>query len=593
MKLLLQFVRQYPAQSLLLVVILLVAGTADGIGFSMLVPILNLAVAGETGAGETGVAGVSGSSTDGVEGFVVNLLESTGLPVSLGLLLALMVCAIATKSILIFIAELRIGYVAADITTSLRTRLLRAIAATRWDYYIEQPPGRLSNALSTEAVRASNAFIFGVRFLSIAVEVTVYSVLALLVSWQATLTCIGAAAVVFVIANQFVSISRRAGARQTDLNRSLLSSLGDVLQSVKAIKAMGRAGATEAMLANDTQGLRKALKHEALGKAALLSAPETMYMLILAIGIYAALVVFSFEVAAVLFLVVILSRMMRRLGKLQRNFQHMATCETAYWSIVDAIEQAEQKREIASGTRTPALQHHIVLENVDLSFNNQAVLRNLTMTIPRGFLTCLIGPSGSGKSSIADLILGFTEPSAGAISVDDIALSQLDRQAWRQRIGYVSQDNVLLNESIFNNVSVGLDAISDADVEHALVAAGAMDFVRQLEGGMHASVGERGSRLSGGQRQRILIARAIVHQPDLLILDEATSALDQVTEQAIAQTLASLKGQMTILSISHRSSTVESADIVYQLDAGGVQQTKGLAVAGPDISSAEQRANQL
>ena len=284
MKLLLQFIRLYPAQSLLLVTILLIAGAADGIGFSMLVPILNLAVAGDAEA--------ASASSNGVEVFVVQLLEGLGLPVSLGLLLALMVCAIAAKSILIFIAELRIGYVAADITTNLRTRLLQAIAATRWDYYVEQPTGRLSNALSTEAVRASNAFIFGVRFLSIAVEVTVYSTLALLVSWQATLTCIGAAAVVFVIANQFVSISRRAGARQTDLNRSLLSALGDVLQSVKAIKAMGRAGATEAMLASDTQGLRQALKHEALGKAALLSAPEPMYMLILAVGIYTALIVF-------------------------------------------------------------------------------------------------------------------------------------------------------------------------------------------------------------------------------------------------------------------------------------------------------------
>ena len=274
--------------------------------------------------------------------------------------------------------------------------------------------------------------------------------------------------------------------------------------------------------------------------------------------------------------------MMRRLSKLQRNFQHMATCETAYWSIVAAIDQAEHKREVVTGHRTPVLEQQIELENISLSFQQKQVLQQLSMIIPRGYLTCLVGPSGSGKSSIADLILGFAQPDSGNVCIDGVALPDLDLQRWRERIGYVSQDNVLLNDTIFNNVGIGLTGVSQAAVERALVAAGAMDFVSKLDAGLHASVGERGSRLSGGQRQRILIARAIVDQPDLLILDEATSALDQATEQAIAETLARLKREMTILSISHRSTAMASADIVYELDAGQAQQTKGLAITGAD-----------
>ncbi|MGI9327827.1 MAG: ABC transporter ATP-binding protein [Pseudomonadales bacterium] len=561
MKLLLEFVRQHPVHSLVLVLLLMVAGAADGIGFSMLVPILNLAVSGESTAD---------ANATNLESYVVTALDKVGIDPSIGLLLCFMVVAIAIKSILIFTAELRIGYVAAEITTDLRIRLLRAIADSRWEYFTEQPGGRLANALSTEAVRASSAFVFGVRFLSVFVEVVVYAILALLVSWQATLVCLAAAVLVFTVANQFVAISRRAGARQTLLNRSLLSSLTDVLQSVKAIKAMGRSSATEELLASDTDGLRKALKKEALGKASLLSAPETLNMAVLGVGIYVALVVFSFEVASVLFLVVILNRMMRRMGKLQRNFQHMTTTETAYWSIVESIDQASAKRETLGGHKAPSLQRQIQLSNIHLTFKDKVVLERLSLSIPVNQLTCLVGASGTGKSSIADLILGFVEADQGQLLIDDVPLSELNLRQWRQCIGYVSQDNLLLNDTVYNNVAIGIADASAESVAQALEAAGATEFVAQLDGGVDALVGERGSRLSGGQRQRILIARAIVHQPMLLILDEATSALDESTERAIMQTLIQLKQSMTILSVSHRPSAIGFADHVYRLVDGGI-----------------------
>jgi ATP-binding cassette subfamily C protein len=136
-------------------------------------------------------------------------------------------------------------------------------------------------------------------------------------------------------------------------------------------------------------------------------------------------------------------------------------------------------------------------------------------------------------------------------------------------IGYVPQDTILLHDSILHNVTLGDPALTAADVERALRAAGAWDFVGQLAQGLDTVVGERGGKLSGGQRQRIVIARALIKQPRLLILDEATSALDRDTEDAVRQTLAALKGQLTILAISHNRAMVEAADRVYQMSAGG------------------------
>ena len=155
--------------------------------------------------------------------------------------------------------------------------------------------------------------------------------------------------------------------------------------------------------------------------------------------------------------------------------------------------------------------------------------------------------------------------------VDGRPLTEIDLKAWRRLIGYVPQETTLLHDSIVHNVTLGDTALNTADAERALRAAGAWDFVQALPDGLDTVVGERGGKLSGGQRQRIVIARALVNQPRLLILDEATSALDSESEQAVRQSMQALKGQLTILAISHNRAMVSAADRVYQLEQGGAR----------------------
>jgi ATP-binding cassette subfamily C protein len=180
----------------------------------------------------------------------------------------------------------------------------------------------------------------------------------------------------------------------------------------------------------------------------------------------------------------------------------------------------------------------------------------------------LVGPSGAGKTTIIDLLTGLLQPQSGAILIDGTSLQELDTRAWRQMIGYVPQETVLLHDTILHNVTLGDPALGEADAERALKEAGAWEFIAMLPQGMNSSVGERGGKLSGGQRQRIMIARALVHRPRLLILDEATSALDPASEAAICQTLEQLRGELTILAISHQTALVNAADRVYRLEKG-------------------------
>jgi ATP-binding cassette subfamily C protein len=190
------------------------------------------------------------------------------------------------------------------------------------------------------------------------------------------------------------------------------------------------------------------------------------------------------------------------------------------------------------------------------------------MRVPHGRFVVLTGPSGAGKTTIVDLIAGLLTPDDGAVYIDDVPLGEIDVRAWRRSLGYVPQETLLFHRSVLENVTLGAPDIGRDEVEESLRAAGAWSFVSSLEDDLDQTVGERGSKLSGGQRQRIAIARALVGRPQLLILDEPTSELDPETARGISDTLRALSGSVTIIAISHEPSMLESADLVYQIDAG-------------------------
>ena len=179
------------------------------------------------------------------------------------------------------------------------------------------------------------------------------------------------------------------------------------------------------------------------------------------------------------------------------------------------------------------------------------MLDGLSLEIPAGEITAVIGTSGAGKTTIVDLITGLVQPDGGAVRVDGVRLPELDTRLWRQMLGYVPQEMLLLHDSVLMNVTLGDPEIKLDRVEAALRDAGAWEFVCELPEGVHSSVGERGTLLSGGQRQRIAIARALVHEPKLLILDEATAALDPENEAAVWEAVENLRGRVTVVAISH------------------------------------------
>jgi ATP-binding cassette subfamily C protein len=565
MRLMASFFRAYRVQTLLMLLALLLSGIAEGVGLSALLPLLNIALGADSAQA---LAGVPAATQSEFESTVLGILGSFGIAVTLGNMLLIISVGVAFKSIFLLLAQRQVGYTAAQVGTDLRLEMLRAVLRSKWEYFLHQPIGKLTNSLATEAQRSSASFVHGATAITYLIQAIIYGAVAFALSWQASMAAIGAGIFVIGLSHFLVRVTRKAGKKQTNLLTSLMANLTDTLQSVKPLKAMAREHLADSVLAHDTGKLNKALRRQVLSGAVLDSAQELMFTLFICLGVYVALELFAMDLPTVMVLVVGLGRAFSFLGKVQKQYQKLVQGESAYWAMKDSIAEATASAEKLDGGIAPSFDRSIEFNHVGFNYDHHKVFEDLSLQFQAGSLTTLVGPSGAGKTTIIDLTIGLLRPHAGSILMDGKPLQELDIKAWRSMIGYVPQDTVLLHDSILHNITLGDPGLSEEDAEHALRAAGAWEFVAPMPKRMDTVVGERGGKLSGGQRQRIVIARALINQPRLLILDEATSALDPESEEAVRQTMEKLKGQLTILAISHNRAMVQAADQVYQLVDG-------------------------
>ena len=548
---------------------MLLAGLAEGFGLTTMLPLLSAAIDSQTRVGQM-VSSTSAGNGPAAERVVEETLSFLGVTPTLEMLLLVVLCAIILKSILVLLANKQVGYTVAQIATDMRLQLLRALIASRWEFHISQPVGSLANAMATEGNRASKAYHSGANMTIALIQACVYIGVAFLVSWKATLAAMAAGLIIFYALKSLVGKASRAGVRQTKLLNSLMTHLVDSMQSIKPLKAMALENLAESILFKETNKLNKALRKQVLSKEYLRALQEPLRFGFLLCGLYVALIYLRLPAATVMLLLFLIGRVLIQLGKIQEHYQKMVIFESAYWSFQERVVAATQQQEENPGTRQPILEEAIHMDGVNFAYAENLVLRDVSLTFPAGKITAIVGLSGSGKTTVVDLLMGLLRPKQGEIWIDDSPLSQIDLRRWRQLIGYVPQEILLLNDTVQKNITLGHPNLNEKDVVRALRAAGAWEFLQGLPQGINTTVGERGSKISGGQRQRIAIARALVHKPKLLILDEATSALDSDSETAICDTLRQLRGELTILAISHQPAILEVADQAFRLQDGAV-----------------------
>lgn len=546
---------------------LLLATLAEGVGFSTLLPLLTLATQmGLNGQGPM-ISGKRGLGRMAAHG-----LGSLGFQPTIGVLCTIIICGMALKAGFLFLAQKQTGYTVAHVSTNLRLTLLRTVLAARWEYYIRQPLGNIANAFTSEASRAAESYLHATSIVALSIQTLLYISLATMISWQVTLAALTVGGLLSATFSHLVRATRSAGARQTAVLKTLLGQLMDVLYAVKPLKAMARESLVTPLLEDQTQQLNHAFQREVLSKETLRAVQDPLVMVVLTGGLYIALTRWALSLDAIIAMSLLFERTLSSLTKMQRQYQSLVSCESAFWSLRATIEHSAAAHEVVPNGPLPQLRHGITLDTVSLAYEGTAVLQNVSLRIPAKKITAIVGPSGAGKTSLVDAIIGLIRPDRGEILIDDVPLRDLDVRAWRWQVGYVPQELLLLHESVLTNVTMGDRTLTEAEVEAALRAANAWEFITALPEGLHTTVGERGSRFSGGQRQRIAIARALVHKPQLLILDEATAALDDDSEAAICTSVQKLRGAMTIVVISHRPGLLRIADVVYRVDEGTICQ---------------------
>lgn len=565
------FVRAYPGRSAAALVAVFVAGLLDGLGMSMLLSMLSFAT--RTGEHDPSLP----------EQFALRVAEFLGLHPSAPVLLMLATTLIGCKAVLSLLANRQVGYTVANIATDLRLALIRSVMAARWSHYLQQSVGRLSNAVATEAQRASEAFQCSAEMAAMLLNALIYLCIALSISWQAGVATAVAGAVLLAVLHTLVRTSLQAGRQQTHLLKSLLSVMGGQMAAAKALKAMGREDHVDALLTDQTRSLRRALRRQVISKEAMSALQEPLLAILIGVGFFFSLVVLKLPLAEVLVMLFLLARTVGYLSKSQRAYQQVVVRESAYWSLIDHIAAAREQVEPRGGERAVALAEGIDFEAVSFSHGGQrSVIADGSFSVPAQQLTVIVGPSGAGKTTLLDLVVGLLQPESGTIRVDGVPLGELDLAQWRRQIGYVPQESVMVDESVAYNVALGEAGIGDVEIRAALRAADALDFVDAMPEGLQTRVGEGGSRLSGGQRQRLAIARALVHAPRLLILDEATSHLDPEAQAAVIETVKHLKGRLTILAVAHQDLLIQAADRIYRLaDAHVTELQRPGHAAGP------------
>ncbi|WP_412557532.1 ABC transporter ATP-binding protein [Thalassospira sp. MIT1370] len=559
--------KEYPKESFLVIFSTICSGFAESIGLITFLPLLQIGI----GRGSLDAADMSDEGVSSAERIFFEIFHFLNIEPTISVLLLIVFCTVVLKSFGMFVTRSYIGIVSARVATNLRIDLIKALLLTSWSYFVSQSTGRLSNAVSTEAQRASNTYLASWNMLAALLQVAMFLVISAAVSLEVLVLGCVAGVIINLLLHAVVRAAGAAGKEETVRMNSLISRLTDNISGIKPLKAMGIEGRVLPLLEGDTEGLRVAQKKQAFAAAAQQNLPQPIMVGLLVLGGWYAISFTSVQFAHLAVIALFFSRMVSRITEFQKFYQMFSVSFSAYESILDATKSAKKATGECLGTGyVPDLKEYIKLEHVSFSYEHSVnVLDDVSFEVPANALTALVGPSGSGKTTIADLITGLITADSGRVSIDGVDMRSVDTAKWRLKIGYVPQELYLFHDTIMNNVTLKDHTITEEMVLLALDRSGCMSFIQGLREGLSTVIGERGARLSGGQRQRLMIARALVRNPRLLILDEATTALDPDTEREICETIKDLSKDLTIVAISHQKTVKDFADKV--VDLAGVQ----------------------
>jgi ATP-binding cassette, subfamily C, bacterial len=549
------------------VIIMTVTSLTEGLGVALLFPILQ--VAGFNLANQGHVGHYTGEVRD--------LLVRSGLRPSLWLasLLLIFMLLMALRSLFSRMQSVLTLRTALTYELSLGRRLYQAIINADWLFLVRRRSSDFTHALTGELTRVSACTHLLIGTLANAILALVYIAIALKLSAGMTSLVLATGAVLLLLSRRWMRAVHQSGTAVSESVSEVYSAATEHLQNLKAMKFYDAQTSDLAMFSSLQSSALQQTLESTRSQAAAAFWFEAGSLIVLGAIIFASLQILNVAPASILLLLAVFTRLFPRLATTQGQLQAFLSELPAFQNLMTIYHACLANAEVPGAASSgPALAHEIRLERVAFRYDadRPLVLKDLSLTIAAGKVTAIVGSSGAGKSTVADLVNGLLSPGTGRVLIDGSQLTPQAARAWRRHVGYVAQDTVLFHDTVRANLRWANPDASEQEMKESLSLAAA-EFVFELPQGLDTTVGDRGMLLSHGQRQRIALARALLRRPGLLILDEATSSLDFDNEKRILDAIEQLKGRATVLLIAHRVSAIQRADMIYLIENGSVAES--------------------
>lgn len=540
---------------IVLIGLMAISAGFEGLGISLFLPLL------------------MGADSDNVlNNAITSLFEQTGIPYVFENILICLVLFFFLRSAFLVIQESRVGKIIAHILVRLRCNLAKRVFQADYQYLINQEQGYINNAILREFDLLSLAFKTYSNILVSFAFVIVYALLPFLLNAKLSLILFAFAFPAFLIIRKINRLTREYSVQQSTINAKFQGLLIQALNYLKYLKAT----ASAPMVLNQIETESKSLGHIQYRTYVLQGITkygfEPLAILTLAGLLYYQVEILGREILEVAFLLFLLRRAMTSLLGVQQSIRK-------FYSSVGSIQVFKRldhelhthHESLPSNPRSPDFNQSIRFESVSFAYRGQKpILNDLSFEIRPKSTIAFVGNSGAGKSTLVNLLTGLLSPTEGNIFLGQHNFFQIHPIELKKQIGYITQESVIFNDTIKNNIVLWDDTISEERILQAAKQAHIHDFIQELPQGYDTRLGDGGLNISGGQRQRIMIARELCKQTELLIFDEATSALDTHSEREIQKNIDEFRGKKTVVIIAHRLSTVRNCDCIFVIENGHI-----------------------